>query len=55
MKHFLGHVAIFEKKPGGTHHIRLMGTHLTNVIGEMQGQDIANALPADGRALDPGD
>lgn len=47
MKHFLGQVSIFEKKPQGLYLIRLMGTRLTSVIGEMQGRDIPDALPAE--------
>lgn len=47
MKHFLGHVAIFEKTPNGPYRIRLMGTHLASVVGEMQGQGITETLPAE--------
>jgi hypothetical protein len=47
MKAFLGNVAIFEKKSDGLYLVRLMGTHLTNVIGEMQGRTITDALPLD--------
>ena len=43
-KAFLGNLAIFEQH-GTTFRIRLMGTRITTVIGEMQGKTLEECLP----------
>jgi len=45
-KAFLGHLMIFERQ-GATFRIRLMGTRIAAVLGEMQGQTVDEALPAE--------
>ncbi|GAA0562517.1 PAS domain-containing protein [Rhizomicrobium electricum] len=43
-KAFLGNLIIFERK-GGSFLIRLMGTRISTVLGEMQGKTVDDALP----------
>lgn len=45
-KSFLAHLVIFERRDS-TFLIRLMGTKVSAVIGEMQGRMLDEALPAD--------
>jgi hypothetical protein len=45
-KSFLGNMVIFEQQDA-TFRIRLMGTRITTVLGEMQGKVLEEALPAD--------
>ncbi len=45
-KPFLAHLVIFERR-NSTFLIRLMGTKVSAVIGEMQGRILEEALPAD--------
>lgn len=45
-KTFLGNLIIF-KQQDTTFLIRLMGTRITSVLGEMQGKTLAEALPAE--------
>jgi hypothetical protein len=47
VRRFVGHMAIFERADDGHWLIRLMGTAITGVLGEMQGKTIDDALPAD--------
>ena len=47
MKTFLGSVLIVERQDDGRYRVRLMGTKITQVIGEMQGRIIEEALPPD--------
>ena len=43
-KSFVGNLVIFERRDDGFF-IRLMGSHISAVIGEMQGKMIGDALP----------
>ena len=45
LKSCIGHVAIFERTAEGRWRVRLMGTRMTSVIGEMQGKFVDEALP----------
>jgi hypothetical protein len=47
VKTFVGNLAIFERIENVGYRIRLLGTQVTNVLGEMQGQLIDDALPRD--------
>lgn len=44
---FVGHLSIFERTGKSDYRIRLMGTRITAVIGEMQGRMLDEALPAE--------
>jgi hypothetical protein len=44
VKSFAGNMTIVERR-GDTYYIRLMGTRIASVIGEMQGKTIVEALP----------
>lgn len=46
VKSFVGSLAIFERRPDDFL-IRLMGSRISSVIGEMQGRMLAEALPPD--------
>jgi len=46
-KNFVGNMIIFERQSTGAFWVRLMGTRVTSVLGEMQGKTFAEALPAD--------
>lgn len=45
VKAFLGHMVIFECLSESDYRVRLMGTRITNIIGEMQGKRLIEALP----------
>ncbi len=45
-KAFLGNLIIFEQQDSGFR-IRLMGTRIANVVGEMQGKLLQDAVPPD--------
>lgn len=47
VKGFVGHLIIFEKLTAENYLIRLMGTRVTNILGEMQGKTLTEALPAE--------
>ena len=47
MKPFLGNVVIVERQGDGHYRVRLMGTKITQVIGEMQGMLLEEVLPPD--------
>lgn len=44
-KGFLGNLVIFERQGTTGYFIRLMGTRVTCVIGEMQGKQVGKAVP----------
>lgn len=44
VKSFVGNLVIFERRPDGFF-IRLMGSRISSIIGEMQGRMVADALP----------
>jgi len=44
VKDFAGNLTIFEQR-AQTYYIRLMGTRIASVIGEMQGKTVIEALP----------
>lgn len=44
---FVGHLTIFERAGRRRYRVRLMGTRVTAVIGEMQGRMLEEALPRD--------
>ena len=45
LKSFIGHVTIFERTADHRWLVRLMGTRMTSVIGEMQGKFVDEVLP----------
>lgn len=47
VKRFVGNFIIFERQATGTFVVRLMGTRVSTVLGEMQGKTFAEALPPD--------
>lgn len=47
VKNFVGNLLIFERHSPSGFLIRLMGTRIANVLGEMQGKTLAEQLPAD--------
>lgn len=47
VKAFVGNLVIFERLSADDYLIRLMGTRVTNTIGEMQGRKLTEALPSD--------
>jgi len=47
VRSFVGHLVIFERAGDDGYRIRLMGTRVTAVIGEMQGKTLDEALPED--------
>ena len=44
---FVGNVVVFERLEPSSYLIRLMGTRVAGVLGEMQGETIEEALPSD--------
>ncbi|MGC9955100.1 MAG: PAS domain-containing protein [Rhizomicrobium sp.] len=48
LKHHLGHVAILERVADGParYRVRLMGTRITQLVGEMQGKFLEEVVPA---------
>lgn len=46
-KNFVGNLVIFERQSSGAFLVRLMGTRVSTVLGEMQGKQFADALPPD--------
>jgi hypothetical protein len=47
VKNFVGNLIIFERLDADDYLIRLMGTRVSNMLGEMQGQTLRQGLPAD--------
>lgn len=47
VKTFVGNLLIFERLDADDYLIRLMGTRVSNVLGEMQGTTFRQSLPAD--------
>lgn len=47
VKSFVGNLVIFERQDSLAYLVRLMGTHVAMVIGEMQGKLVGDALPSD--------
>ncbi len=47
VKDFLGHLVILERLEPSRYLVRLMGTRVTAVIGEMQGELVNDAVPPD--------
>ena len=47
VKSFVGNLLIFERLDADDYLIRLMGTRVSNVLGEMQGTTLRQSLPAD--------
>ncbi|MDR3526557.1 MAG: PAS domain-containing protein [Rhizomicrobium sp.] len=45
-KAFVGNLMIFERQSPGVYLIRLMGSRITHVLGEMQGKLLSETLPA---------
>ncbi len=44
---FVGNLVIFERRARSSHFVRLMGTRIAGVLGEMQGKSLNEALPSD--------
>jgi hypothetical protein len=47
LKNCLGNLMIFERITPGKYRVRLMGTRLSGVLGELQGQILDEALPSE--------
>lgn len=50
VKAFVGNLVIFERLSPQDYLIRLMGTRVSNTLGEMQGKSLSQALPPDAAA-----
>jgi hypothetical protein len=44
---FVGNLVIFERHEAADYFVRLMGTRIAGVLGEMQGKALGEALPSD--------
>jgi hypothetical protein len=44
---FVGNLAVFERRERSSYFVRLMGTRIAGVLGEMQGKTLDEALPPD--------
>lgn len=44
---FVGNLMVFERRARSRYLVRLMGTRIAGVLGEMQGETLDEALPAD--------
>lgn len=47
VKNYVGNLLIFERLDADDYLIRLMGTRVSNVLGEMQGTTLRQSLPSD--------